>query len=210
LDLVARWAPGDIIVVRGVLKGKLWWACPAFVVQDTPELLALYWPVDTPTRSPVRRPTVLDELYNRIELEERNWTDNDVLSLTTTRAAHSIQVMWEPDTHKLRCWYVHLQEALRRTMIGVDTMDQILDIVISPDQSSWRWKDEDEFSEAESIGLYSPAKAASIRAEGERVVAMVQGNAPPFCDGWENWTPPAEWTIPMFPDGWEKLPIGES
>ena len=207
---MARWAPGEIIVVRGVLKGKLWWVCPAYVVEDTPELLALFWPVGTPTRSPVKRPTVQDELHNRIELEERNWTDNDVLSLNTKRAAHSIQVMWEAGTHKLRCWYVHLQEPLRRTKIGVDTMDQMLDIVISPDRSSWHWKDEDEFNEAESIGVYSPVKAASIRAEGERVVAMVQSNAPPFCDGWENWSPPVEWTIPMFPEGWEKMLIGES
>lgn len=207
---MARWAPGEIIVVRGVLKGKLWWVCPAYVVEDTPELLALFWPVGTPTRSPVKRPTVQDELHNRIELEERNWTDNDVLSLNTKRAAHSIQVMWEAGTHKLRCWYVHLQEPLRRTKIGVDTMDQMLDIVISPDRSSWHWKDEDEFNEAESIGVYSPVKAAYIRAEGERVVAMVQSNAPPFCDGWENWSPPVEWTIPMFPEGWEKMLIGES
>jgi hypothetical protein len=210
LDSFVRWAPGDIIVVRGVLKGKLWWACPAYVVQDTPELFGLYWPVGTPTRSPVRRPTVQDELYNRIELENRKWTDNDVLSLNIINAAHSIDLMWETTTHKLRCWYVHLQESIRRTSIGFDTMDQMLDIVISPERASWRWKDEDEFSEAEEIGVYSHAKVASIRAEGERVIAMMQANAPPFCDGWENWIPPIEWSIPEFPKGWEKLPIGKS
>ena len=207
---MTRWVPGDIIVVRGVLKGKLWWANPAYVVQDTAQMLALYWPVGTPTRSPVIRPTVQDELYNRIELEERNWTDNDVLSLNIERAAHSIQVMKEAGRHILRCWYVHLQEPLRRTKLGVDTMDQMLDIVISPDRLHWQWKDEDEFSEAERMGVYSAANIASIRAEGKRVMAMVQGNAPPFCDGWENWNPPAKWTIPTFPEGWETMPIGES
>ena len=203
----ARWSPGDTIVVRGVLKGKLWWACPAYVVQDTPELLALYWPVGTPTRSPVQRPTVLDELDNRIELEDRNWTDNDVLSLITKRAAHSIDLMWEAGTHKLRCWYVHLQEPIHRTKIGVDTMDQMLDIVISPDRASWRWKDEDELSEAEAIGVYSHTKADSIREEGKRVIAMLLENATPFFDGWENWKPPTEWTIPKFPVGWETIPL---
>ncbi len=208
MDVTACWAQGEIIVVRGVLKGKLWWACPAYVVQDTPELLALYWPVGTPTRSPVRRPTVQDELYNRVKLKERSWTDNDVLSLNTKWAAHSIELMWEVGTHKLRRWYVHLQEPLRRTKIGIDTMDQILDIVISPDRASWHWKDEDEFNEAGVLGVYSHAKVASIRAEGERVIALMQANAPPFCDGWEKWTPPAEWTIPKFPQGWEKTPLG--
>jgi hypothetical protein len=195
--------PSDTVVIRGVLKAKPWWACPAFVVQDTPDLIALYWPVGTPTRSPIHRPTVEDELYNRIELFERDWTDNDVLSLNLRDAAHSIEVMWEENTHKLRCWYVHLQEPLRRTRIGFDTMDQILDIVISPDRTSWCWKDEDEFSQAQAIGVYSQAKAQSIRQEGERVIAMLNANASPFCDGWEDWTSPMEWGIPTFPQGWE-------
>jgi hypothetical protein len=88
-------------------------------------------------------------------------------------------------------------------------MDQMLDIVISPDRSSWHWKDEDEFSEAVAIGVYSHAKAKSIRAEGERVIGMLIANASPFCDGWEDWNPPAEWTIPKYPEGWEKIRFGE-
>jgi hypothetical protein len=210
LDTNARWIPGDIIVMRGVLKGKLWWVCPMYLVQDTPELLALYWPVGTPTRSPVRRPTVHDELVNHIELEDRNWTDNDVLSLNAHGAAHSIQIMWEAGTRKMRCWYVHMQEPLRRTRLGFDTMDQMLDIVISPDRTQWYWKDEDEFSEAEAIGVYSHEKVQCIRAEGERVIAMLHANASPFCDGWENWVPPKGRTIPRLPEGWEDLPIGDN
>jgi hypothetical protein len=194
--------------MRGIWKGKLWWACPAYVIQDTTKFLALYWPVGTPTRSPIRRPTVQDELDNHIELGNRDWTDNNVLSLNTHGAAHSIELMWEAGTHRIRCWYVHLQEPLRRTGIGFDSMDQILDIVINPDRSKWHWKDEDEFSEAEVKGVYSYAKAKSIRAEGERVISMLNANASPFCDGWEDWTPPAVWTIPTFPEGWEKAPFG--
>mgnify|MGYP002260227886 CR=1 FL=1 len=208
MDDVNRWTPGEIIVMRGVWKGKLWWACPAYIVQDTPGLLALFWPVGTSTRSPARRPTVEDELYNRIELEDRNWTDNDVLSLNRPGSAHSIELMWQAGTRKIRCWYVHLQEPLRRTEIGFDTMDQMLDIVISPDRSSWCWKDEDEFNEAERIGVYSHAKAHSIRQEAERVVELLNANASPFCDGWENWTPPAGLTIPKFPLGWDQQLVG--
>ncbi len=196
--------------MRGVWKGKLWWACPAYVVQDTPALLAVYWPAGTPTRSPVKRPTVQDELNNRIELKDRNWTDNDILSLNIPGTAHSIELMWKTGTHQVRCWYVHLQEPLRRTGIGFDTMDQILDIVFNPDRTDWYWKDEDEFSEAGVIGLYSPAKVAAIRAEGHKVIALVQSNASPFCDGWENWTSPLEWGIPAFPTGWEKIPIEDN
>lgn len=193
--------------MRGTLKGKLWWACPVYVVKDAPEIIALYWRVGTPTRSPKWRPTVHDELNNHIELEDRNWTLHDILSLHLPGASHSIELMWVDGTHNLRCWYVHLQEVLRRTSIGFDTMDQMLDIVIDPDLSEWHWKDEDEFSEAEEIGVYSHAQASAIRAEGERVIGMVQANASPFCDGWETWVPPAGWTTPQFPKGWEDVPI---
>jgi hypothetical protein len=205
-----NWKTGNIIVMRGVWKGKLWWACPAYIVRDTPELIALYWPVGTLTRSPVRRPTVQDELENRITLHDRNWTDNDVLSLNMKGAAHSVDLMWETGTHKIRCFYVHLQEPLRRTRIGFDTMDQMLDIIISPDRTEWRWKDEDEFSEAEAIGVYSPSKVKSIRSEAERVIGMLNTNASPFCDGWEDWLPPAGWTIPKFPEGWEGFPLSQN
>ncbi|OGN96197.1 MAG: hypothetical protein A2Z71_04500 [Chloroflexi bacterium RBG_13_50_21] len=202
-----HWSAGDIIVMRGIWRGKLWWACPAYVVRDSAELLALYWPAGTPTHSPIKRPTVQDELDNRIELIDRKWTDNDVLSLNTLGAAFSLEIMWEASTHNLRCWYVHLQEPLRRTRIGFDTMDQMLDIIISPDRSCWSWKDEDEFDEAEAVGVYSHEKANSIRAEADRVIALLNANASPFCDGWEVWNPPLKWTTPGFPDGWEKLPI---
>jgi hypothetical protein len=202
-----NWSPGDIIVMRGVLKGTLWWACPAYVVQDTSELLAFYWPVGTPTRRPMQRPTVEDNLYSRIQLHDRNWTDNDVLSLNPAGAAYSIEVMWEAGSHRLRCWYVHLQEPLRRSSIGVDTMDQMLDIVIDPDQTQWRWKDEEEFAEAERMGVYSSLKVKAIRREGEKVIIMLHTRSSPFCDGWENWLPPKEWTIPTFPTGWESSPL---
>ena len=144
-----------------------------------------------------------DELNNRIELENRNWTEHDVLSLNTPGLGHSIDLMWLAGTRDLRCWYVHLQEPLRRTEIGFDTMDQMLDIVISPDRKSWYWKDEDEFSEAGVIGVYTPEVFKAIRAEGERVVRLLEANASPFCDGWQDWIPPAHWSVPRFPVGWD-------
>jgi len=207
MDSVTYWNPGDTVVLRGVWKGKLWWACPMYVVRDTPELSAFYWPVGTPTRSPIKRPTVEDELYNRIELQDRRWTYNDILSLNPPGAAYSIEVMWQGGTNKVNSWYVHLQEPLRRTSIGFDTMDQMLDVVISPDRTRWRWKDEYEFDRALEIGVYSRAQADSIRAEGERVIAMLKANSSPFCDGWEAWRPPEGWSIPRFPVGWEQAPI---
>ncbi len=84
-------------------------------------------------------------------------------------------------------------------------MDYLLDIVISADQSTWHWKDEDEFNQAVAIGVFSPEEARAIRQEGERIIQLFKAGRSPFRDGWENWRPPAEWGLPTFPEGWEEL-----
>ncbi len=202
---IHRWNPGEAIVLRGVWRGKLWWACAATIVQDTPELLALFWQAGTPNRGPVRRLVPRDLLSNEICLVPGSWVGTDVLMLAVPGAAHAVYVMWEAGRTQLRCWYVDLQEPLRRTKIGFDTHDHLLDIVISADQSTWRWKDEDEFEEAVRIGVFSQEEARAIRAEGERVIERFKAGQPPFCDGWEMWSPPSKWGIPNLHEGWDKI-----
>src|SRR3954453_7617315 len=38
-------APGSAIALREILRGQIWAARPAFVVQDEPELLVLFLPI---------------------------------------------------------------------------------------------------------------------------------------------------------------------
>ncbi len=199
------WNPGDVVVTRGLWRGKVHWACAGIVVQDTPGLIAIYRPAGSPNRIPDKRSTPQDFLTNDIRLVPRHWTDTDVLALAAPAAAHAVEIMWEAGRTELRCWYVNLQEPLRRTRLGFDSMDQLLDLVISPDLSTWRWKDEEEFNEAVALGVYSPAAARAIRREGERVIARLQARQSPFCDGWESWRPPAGWAIPPLLDGWDDL-----
>ena len=49
---------------------------------------------------------------------------------------------------------MNLEEPLKRTAIGFDYLDQLLDIEIAVDLSSWKWKDEDELEEAVARGDY--------------------------------------------------------
>jgi hypothetical protein len=205
MNALQRWETGDTVVLRGVWHQKLWWAGTAIVVKDTPELLALYWQAGNPSMVSENRTTPRDLLSGKIHLVPHKWTDTDILALVTPGSSHAVYVMWGTGQPKLRCWYIDLQEPLRRTKMGFDTMDHLLDIVISADQSEWHWKDEDEFGEAVAIGVYSPEEARSIRAEGERVLNLLQTRQPPFCDGWENWSPPTKWNIPTMPEGWDRL-----
>lgn len=84
-------------------------------------------------------------------------------------------------------------------------MDQELDIVIAPDRSTWRWKDEDKFERMVVEGVFSSDEARAIRAEGERIIREMQAGESPICESWEQWSPPPEWQIPELPPGWDMV-----
>jgi hypothetical protein len=109
------------------------------------------------------------------------------------------------DTPPFRCWYVNLQDPLRRTTLCFDTMDDMLDIVISPDLSAWHWKDEDDLDEAVKIGLYSPEQEIEMRAEGESVIQTLHEKSSIFNQGWEKWSPPTDCQTPVFPSNWDYI-----
>lgn len=201
-----HWEPGDTVLLRGVWRGKLWFAIVAYIVLDTDDLIALYWRAGTPNKKPSWRLTAQDLLAEELlELVDGTWTRTDLLMLVKPRDSHSVEVMWDGETSEFLCWYINLQEPLRRTPLGFDTMDLALDVVISPDKSKWRWKDEEEFAEMIELGLISIEDSQFLRAEGESVIQLAKQNQPPFNDGWENWSPPDDWSIPTFPTDWDQL-----
>jgi hypothetical protein len=201
-----RWKPGDTVLLRGVWQRKLWFAIIAYIVQDTDELTALYWRAGTPNKVPGWRLTAQDLLTEeQLKLSDSTWTRTDLLMLVKPGDSHSVEVMWDGNTGEFLCWYINLQEPLRRTPVGFDTMDMALDVVINPDKSKWRWKDEDEFAEMIELGLISAADGQALRADGKSVIHLAEQNQPPFCEGWENWSPPDDWPIPAFPTDWDRF-----
>ena len=200
-----NWKPGDQIVLREVWRGRVWSGRPVIVVEDSPDLLALYMPTGTGWKKPTT------PHGGRLRMPAEDWAlvDDrqpvDALSLVTPAAAHSVRLFWSQGHTRFEGWYVNLEDPLRRSLIGFDYMDQILDIVISPDLSEWRWKDEDELQEAQALGIIAAEKARMLRAEGEQVVARMQVGGPPFSDGWEHWRPDPAWPVPQLPDGWDVL-----
>lgn len=179
---------------------------PVTIVQDTDDLIAMYWRANTPNKIPTKRITYKELLADeQIRLMDSKWVTTDVLMLCTPGSAHGILVMWETGHVRFNGWYVNLQQPLCRTPLGFDTMDQLLDIVISPDLSGWYWKDEDEFSEAVEHGIYSLTEAKTIRDEGERVIKTIQEEGSLFFQGWETWRPQSDWRIPELPTNWDDL-----
>jgi hypothetical protein len=201
------WSAGETAALRGV-GIKVFWAFPTIVVQDKPDLIVLYLLAGVRGRNVAHKPTT-KELLSPIEIEviDCTWQRTDVLMLIVPGDAFSTYLMWETGTKNVDCWYVNLQEPIKRTSIGFDTMDNTLDVVISPDMSEWKWKDEDEFAEAQKVGFYSRERAHEIRRAGEKAVRLVTAERRSLYEAWKNWQPNPKWEIPKLSPLWDKMNV---
>jgi len=195
--------PGRAVALRELIRGKVWTATPATVVEDGPSLLALF----TPAGARCKRPALADGGPLRLPqgdwiLREESWS-LDTLRLFTPGALHSVQLHWSSNPRRLLRWYINLEDPLRQSAVGFDGCDHIVDIVVSPDRKTWEWKDLDELEEARKLDLVGADEIARRVAEGERALARVRAGVPPFGSSWERWRPDPRWAVPTLPAGWQ-------
>lgn len=199
--------PGRSIALRELIDRTIWTATPATVVEDTPELVALH----TPAGAKCQRPVLANGEALRLPLPDRTWILReerwllDTLRLVTPGTPHSVQLHWSHSPRRLQCWYINLEAPLRRTPLGFDFFDHIVDIVVSPDRKRWEWKDLDELDEARAHGLVDSDEVAARIAEGERALDRLRIGAPPFDGSWELWCPDPRWSMPSLPAGWDAV-----
>jgi len=188
----------EAVLLRSVYGEKVRWAFPHRLVSEEDGRLALYLAHGTPGASMGRDPDgrYLERWVRGDPPTQHPWRRTHVLSLVRPGDAHMLLLFWDEDWRFL-CWYVNLQAPLRRTTLGYDTTDWALDVVVDPD-GTWSWKDEEDFGEAQALGVFDPDEAAGVRAEGERVIA-----ARPWPTGWEQWRPDPAWPLPELARGWD-------
>lgn len=199
------WSEGDLVALRHLNGGRPSYVWPTVVVEDSEDLVALYLCAGTPTLRRMR----LDgcPLDRSLSYEERAntpwrlgtgaWYGSSCLQLHRPQEPCAWW-RWLDGSG----WYVNLQEPLRRTNIGFDTTDHVLDVEVAPD-GSWHWKDEDELQAASRIGRFTPDEAAGIRRAGEAAVAAIEARAWPFDSEWCEWQPEATGTVPTeLPAAW--------
>lgn len=198
---------GQIALIREIWQGKVWTARPMVVVQDNAELIALYWVPGTPWKR-ARNHQGGDVAV--IDCKIGNWELNDVilegggtLRLSIPESKYSILLFRNIDGTIDR-WYINLENPLIRTDRGFDYLDQFLDIIVEPDLKTWHWQDEDEFQEAQELGLISLEEAETFRDEGEKALELLLSGQSVF-NGWEHWQPDPSWKIPVLPDGWDVI-----
>lgn len=119
------------------------------------------------------------------------------------QAWYSVWLSWDDDGKHLG-WYVNFQEPFRRTKVGFQTMDLMLDIVVQPDRT-WEMKDEDEFSELLARSLISQETAERVEEAVATVLSAIQRGAVPFNEEWVKWRPDPSWPTPRLLAGWEEV-----
>lgn len=197
----SRFEPGQTIICRDYWQDKLWSETPEIVVQDTPELLALFLHPNTIINQPVSsmgdRSDYLDRLNLTWNLKKAPWIGLRRLRLSIPGAFYSVLLFWNED-NSLRAWYINLEEPLYRTPQGFNYIDLFLDIIAEPDLSSWRWDDEDELSEAVERGFVLKQTSDMLYSEGRKVIEWIQSGDSPFNE-WETWRPDPSWQLPVLP-----------
>ena len=136
-------------------------------------------------------------------LHDAVWLDISLLRLSIPGQRYSVLIFRDVGGAQLR-WYINLEDPLERTQLGFDFHDNILDVIVTPDLSSWHWEDEDELEEAVVVGLMSKEKSAELHALGEKVVTQLQSRKSIF-NGWGEWCPDPTWPAPVLPEGWDVI-----
>jgi len=204
---VPLWNTGDPVAWRSRPQGRIGYVIPLTVVVDTPTVTVLFQaPGSTCKRragqrgGPRGRGMLIDGWDGTHE--DRLWSGPPNHRLYQWGTAHTIIRTWNTANAAAEGWYINLEAPWRRTSIGFDTHDLVLDITVADDLSSWAWKDEDELDWSVSIGTLSRADAAAIRAEGLRVIQAIERRAWPFQADWSVWRPDPQWPIPALPPNW--------
>jgi hypothetical protein len=200
------WSSGELVTLRyRSIDGRFHEGHPVRVIEETPERVVTYMPLGTIDSQPVLadgrglRDVPLHERWSRARVSARRpWHSTEVIQLFPKGRAHSVWVMRDAE-HSLLGWYVNLEDPHMRGAHTISSQDHILDLWVPAETGEPQWKDEDELAAAVEAGRFMTDEAASIRAEGERV-----WSERPWPTGWEEWLPPADWTRPELPDGWNE------
>ena len=200
------WGPGQGIVMREVWRNKVYSIYPVRVVQDSPTWIALCLPRQAIALYPHTREKVALRIpEDEWILDGGAWTGGDVLYLVQVGTGFKFGGSWD-ENHIFQGLKIDLIEPLRLTPLGFDYMDQLLDIIVSADHSTWYRKDDDEVQEAQSRGLFTAEQVRELYQRGERALHMILNNESPFDRRWESWRPDPAWLVTFdLPQGWDRI-----
>lgn len=212
---MARFETGQTVVRRDVFRGRVWSAQALRVVRDTPEALVVACRPGAEGLAPTpwiasrvddddtgRRQALLSLASTDWQLGRWKWQSTVLLMWNAPGLYFSVNAFYDlADDHRLDRWYVNFQRPLRRTAIGFDTFDLLVDLVVAPDLTRWEWKDEDEYAQARRLGVVDEADHRAVESAREQVLAMIELGEGPFAAdaGWNRWRSDPSWSTPALP-----------
>jgi hypothetical protein len=202
------WAPGDVVVRREVWQGRPWLANTLYVVEDTDDLLVLYQPEGSPWGFGPGEdwPTVT----GRHPYHGRTgWVGEGTLGLHRPGDPYAVWVYWRRPARDFWGWYVNIQTPVRRTAIGIDSLDLELDLLVSPSLEV-TVKDEDHVALSAALGRFTEEVAVRIHAVGAELRSMIEGGERWWDDRWAAWQPTPDLLQPApLPARWLDVPVAD-
>ena len=166
--------PGQGVILREVWHNKVYSVIPVRVALDSPGWSALYLPPHTISLWPhTREGRTIRIPQDDWVLDGGPWEGGDVLYLVQPGMGYIASAVWDVNS-LFDHWKIDLVQPARRTALGFDYMDQLLDIIVSDDRLSSRWKDEDEVREAQARGIFTGEQAGELIDRGRRAIHALQ------------------------------------
>lgn len=203
-----RFPAGATAVRRHVWKGKVWTATPYRVLDDTgPYFVAAAWPglrclfstswIDCVTNGGPRDRTLAELASGAWELGWWTWQRTTVRSWYAIDSYFTVRQQFDAD-HRPLAWYVDFDLPKQRTRLGIDTFDLMLDLVVEPDLSRHRWKDEDEYRHGRRLGLIGDHVHREVDRARQEILGLIETRQGPFA---HDWSPLAHatWPAPALP-----------
>lgn len=199
------WERGQVVVVREIWRGRVYSAAAMRVAEDSPRFSALY----LSPRTPYFWPRLPDG--GKIRLQADDWILREepspyyeALYLIQPGCGYTCVAVWNESAFDH--WKINLEEPMRRTPLGFDHMDQLLDLLVGANRREWKWKDEDETRRALERGIFTAEQVGGLYQRGERALRALQNREPPFDREWESWKPQPDWRAPLRPpEGWTRV-----
>lgn len=204
---MSNWSRGRPITWRDVASA-VEYAFPAIVVADAGGLIVLYQPHNTIAkrkrgdRGPVgnhQSSSGLAPVHWDGEYEDYAYTGPNVLRAYFEGDGYSI-IRSISDADEISGWYINIELPWRRTAIGFDSRDLILDVRLR--NGTWTWEDEDEFEWAIQNGLVSQDEEKFARASARLALQAAERHAGAFGLDWDAYRPDSGWVKPVVHDNW--------
>jgi len=210
-DAARMFPEGSTVVRRDTLRGKVFSAAPYRVIRDTgAELVVALWPgveMLAPStwtewlrtgNAAVRKQAIPNMAAGRWALDRWVWRDTTVLARYEPGQHFSVSRFFDRQGHH-RAWYIDFIRPCQRTSDGFDTLDLLVDLVVTPDLSACRWKDEDEYAQGRRLGLIDDTLHRRVETARQHVISLVESRQGPFAEDWSSWRRDPSWPLPTLP-----------